>query len=229
MRILIADDDITSRTVLSAVLQKGGHEVVEVCDGDEALVVLQCADAPRMAILDWMMPGIDGIEVCRRVRACETDHPPYLIILTTRGEKTDISEGLNAGANDYIAKPFSAVELSARIEVGCRYVALEDRFAAKVRELREAMAQIKTLGGIVPICSSCKKIRDDAGYWRQVELYVSEHSDAKFTHGICPECMAKLYPEYAANRERLGKGATGPDQHGVQAGVAAPDTKNPAA
>ena len=229
MRILIADDDITSRTVLSAVLQKGGHEVVEVRDGDEALAVLQRADAPRLAILDWMMPGIDGIEICRRVRACETDHPPYLIVLTTRGEKADISEGLNAGANDYIAKPFSVVELSARIEVGCRYVALEDRFAAKVRELREAMAQIKTLSGIVPICSSCKKIRDDAGYWRQVELYVSEHSDAKFTHGICPECMARLYPEYAEDERGQGGARRRSGESRAAGDAAQPDTKNPAA
>jgi len=229
MRILIADDDITSRSVLSAVLQKNGHEVVEACDGTEALAVLEGTDAPRIAILDWMMPGIDGVDLCMRVRARETDRPPYLMILTTRGEKTDVSAGLRAGANDYIAKPFNAVELAARVEVGCRYVELEDRLAAKVRELREAMAQIKTLSGIVPICSSCKKIRDDAGYWRQVEIFIGEHSDAQFTHGICPECMAKLYPEYAehasaqAGARRRG-GATRPAGDPPQ-----PDTKNPAA
>lgn len=229
MRILIADDDITSRTVLAAVLQKNGHEVVEACDGTEALAVLEGADAPRIAILDWMMPGMDGIGICQRVRARESDRPPYLMMLTTRGEKTDVSAGLRAGANDYLAKPFNAVELAARVEVGCRFVELEDRLATKVRELQEAMAQIKTLSGIVPICSSCKKIRDDAGYWSQVEIYVSEHSDATFTHGICPECMAKLYPEYAENasaragarkRDGVTRTAGDPPQ---------PDTKNPAA
>jgi CheY-like chemotaxis protein len=229
MRILIADDDITSRTVLSAVLQKNGHEVVGACDGNEALAVLEGADAPRLAILDWMMPGMDGIGICQRVRARESDRPPYLMMLTTRGEKTDVSAGLRAGANDYLAKPFNAVELTARVEVGCRFVELEDRLAAKVRELQEAMAQIKTLSGIVPICSSCKKIRDDAGYWKQVELFVGEHTDATFTHGICPDCMAKLYPEYATHREHSGTGAAKPAQPGTQAGAPASGTKNPAA
>lgn len=229
MRILIADDDITSRTVLAAVLQKNGHEVVEACDGTEALAVLEGPDAPRIAILDWMMPGMDGIGICQRVRARESDRPPYLMMLTTRGEKTDVSAGLRAGANDYLAKPFNAVELAARVEVGCRFVELEDRLAAKVRELQEAMAQIKTLSGIVPICSSCKKIRDDAGYWRQVEIYVSEHTGATFTHGICPDCMAKLYPEYATHREHSGTGAAKSAQPGTQAGAPAPGTKNPAA
>ena len=215
MRILIAEDDITSRTVLSAVLQKNGHEPVEARDGAEALASLLREDAPRMAILDWMMPEIDGVEVCRRVRAREQERPPYLIMLTTRGEKTDVSTGLRAGANDYIAKPFNAVELVARIEVGCRYVALEDRYAAKVRELEEALAQIKTLSGVVPICSHCKKIRDDEGYWNQFEAFVASHTEARVTHGICPVCMAKLYPEYvdepgeAETRKRPG--ATGPE------------------
>ena len=196
MRILIADDDITSRTLLSAVLRKNGHEIVEARDGVEALAALLREDAPRVGVLDWVMPEIDGVEVCRRVRAGEPERPPYLIMLTTRGGKTDIATGLRAGANDYIAKPFNAVELAARIEVGCRYVTLEDRFETKVRELQEALAQIKTLSGIVPICSHCKKIRDDAGYWNQVEAFVASHTEARFTHGICPECMAKLYPEY---------------------------------
>jgi DNA-binding response OmpR family regulator len=151
MRILIADDDITSRAVLSAVLQKNGHEVLVVCDGTEAWEALQRPDAPRLAILDWMMPGLAGVEICRRVHDQDTSQPPYLILLTTRGEKSDVSEGLHAGADDYLTKPFDAVELAARVEVGCRFVALEDRFAAKVQELREALAQIKTLSGIVPI------------------------------------------------------------------------------
>ncbi len=215
MRILIAEDDITSRTVLSAVLQKNGHEPVEARDGAEALATLLREDAPRMAILDWMMPEIDGVEVCRRVRAREQERPPYLIMLTTRGEKTDVSTGLRAGANDYIAKPFNAVELVARIEVGCRYVALEDRYAAKVRELEEALAQIKTLSGVVPICSHCKKIRDDEGYWNQFEAFVASHTEARVTHGICPECMAKLYPEYVDKpgeaESKKQPGATGPE------------------
>lgn len=199
MRILIADDDITSRTVLSAVLLKSGHEVIEARDGREALAALERDDAPRVGILDWMMPEIDGAEVCRRAQAARPERPPYLILLTTRDSKEDIATGLQAGANDYITKPFNARELRARLEVGCRVVALEERLATKVRELETALAQIKTLGGIVPICSHCRRIRDDAGYWNQLEAYLAAHSDALVSHGLCPECFTEHYPEYAAD------------------------------
>jgi DNA-binding response OmpR family regulator len=147
MRILIADDDLTTRTMLTAVLQKCGHEVVAACDGTEAWAALQQPDAPPVAVLDWMMPGLDGRELCRRVRARDTDRPVYLILLTTRGGKKDVCAGLSAGADDYIPKPFDPVELGARIEVGRRVVALQEGLAAKVRELREALDLIETLRG----------------------------------------------------------------------------------
>ena len=195
--ILIAEDDPTSRTLLAAVLRKGGHEVVEACDGGEAWDVLQRPDAPRLAILDWMMPGLDGVAVVRNVRAVETDQPPYLIMLTTRNESNDIIEGLHAGADDYLVKPWDPGELRARIEVGCRMLNLQNRLAQKIRELEEALDQVRTLEGILPICSFCKKIRDDRNYWRQVEDYVGSHSEVKFSHSICPECMSKHYPDFA--------------------------------
>ena len=197
MRILIADDDLTSRTVLTSVLQKLDYDVTALPDGQSAWEALQQDDAPRLAILDWLMPGIDGVELCRRIRSRETDQPPYLILLTTRAEKKDISEGLNSGANDYLTKPFDLSELRARLAVGARMVALQDRLFGKILELRDALEQIKTLRGIVPICSSCKKIRDDKGYWSQVEAYISRHSDATFSLGICPDCLHRLYPDTA--------------------------------
>ena len=195
MRILIAEDDFTSRTVLVGVLMKAGHEVTATVNGAEAWQALQQPDAPALAILDWMMPELDGPEVVRRVRARPTDQPPYLIMLTTKGEKADIIAGLQAGANDYLAKPFNPGELRARVEVGRRMVELQATLAAKLEELRLALNQIKTLRGIVPICASCKKIRDDRGYWSQVEVYVQHHTEAQFSHGICPDCVQKLYPE----------------------------------
>ncbi len=194
MRILIAEDDFTSRTVLAGVLKKTGHEVLETVNGSAAWTAMQLPDAPRMAILDWMMPEMDGPEVVRRVRDLQPVCQPYIIMLTTRGEKADIIAGLDAGADDYIAKPFDPGELRARVEVGRRLIGMQDALAAKVDELRQALDQIKTLQGILPICSSCKKIRDDRGYWNQVEVYISDHTDAEFTHGICPECVKKLYP-----------------------------------
>ena len=199
MNILIAEDDVTSRNMLAAVLRKAGHDVTETANGAEAWEELQKPDAPRLAIIDWLMPGVDGLEVIRRVRTMETDQPLYLIMLTKKGEKSDIIAGLEAGANDYLPKPFDAGELRARVEVGRRMVEMQNALAEKIGELRRALAEIKTLRGIVPICAGCKKIRDDSGFWQQVEVYVRDHSEAQFSHGICPECMKRLYPELAGN------------------------------
>lgn len=195
MRILIADDDLTSRSILSAVLQKNGYEVLAVADGAAALEALSKPDSPRLAILDWMMPEMDGIEVLRRLRSGGPDLQPYIIMLTSRGEKSDIVSGLQAGANDYLAKPFDSGELQARVAVGRRMVELEGKLQAMVEQLSQALEQVRTLRGIVPICANCKKIRDDAGYWQQVEVYVREHTEAEFSHGLCPECIRSLYPE----------------------------------
>lgn len=201
MRILIAEDDFTSRGMLAAVLRKAGHEPVETVNGLEAWKALQQSDAPRLVILDWMMPEMDGLEVLRRVRAVGSDRPPYILMLTSKTDKAAVIAGLDAGANDYLTKPFDAGELRARVEVGRRLVELEDALAGKIGELQRALAEIKTLRGIVPICAWCKKIRDDEGYWSQVEVYVHDHSEADFTHGICPECMKKLDDEFSEKRE----------------------------
>ncbi len=195
MRILIADDDNTSRAVLAAVLRKIGHDLVETCNGAQAWEVLKKPDAPRLAVLDWMMPEMDGIEVVRKVRANPAGEPIHLIMLTAKAEKQDIVAGLEAGANDFLSKPFDPGELRARIEVGCQLIGTRLALEKKVDELEEALGQIKTLRGILPICSGCKKIRDDKGYWQQVEVYLQAHSDAEFSHGLCPECLQGYYPD----------------------------------
>ena len=212
MRILIAEDDCTSRTMLSAILEKQGYEVIEAVNGIAALEALQQPEAPRLAILDWLMPEMDGLEVIRRIRARQTANTPYLIMLTSMGAKNDIIKGLDAGANDYLTKPFDPDELYARIEVGRRMVELQDELieshallANKVDELSLALEQIKTLRGIVPICSNCKKIRNDKGFWQQVEVYVRNHTEAEFTHGICPECAQELYPDLCLPDDDMDK------------------------
>jgi CheY-like chemotaxis protein len=202
MRILIAEDDLTSRLTLTELLKKQGHEVVAVVNGTEALEELRKPDAPALAILDWLMPQVDGAEVVRQIRTLKTDRPPYLIMLTIRGEKADIIRGLTAGANDYLSKPFDAGELCARIEAGRRMLDMQDSLASKVEALKRALEQIKTLRGIVPICAKCKNIRDDEGYWNQVEVFIRDRSEAEFSHCICPKCMEQLYPEH-------GPGSTG--------------------
>jgi DNA-binding response OmpR family regulator len=196
MRILIADDDSASRIVLATFLERLGYEVVAVEDGLAAWRVLQLANAPRLAILDLMMPGIDGLELVRRAREIPSMLPPYLIMLSTRSEKVDIVAGLDAGANDYVAKPFDHGELRARVEVGRRMVEMRSELAAKIEQLRQAVDQIKTLKGIVPICASCKNIRDDRGFWNRVENYVRDHTEAEFSHAVCPDCMKRLYPQF---------------------------------
>jgi diguanylate cyclase (GGDEF)-like protein len=140
MKILIADDDVTSRLVLAGVLKKWGHEVVASEDGAEAWEAMRQSDAPTLAILDWMMPGLAGVEVCRRIRSLQSDQPPYLILLTARSEKADIVAGLEAGADDYLAKPFDPGELRARVDVGRRMIELQ----AKLREARDALAHEAT-------------------------------------------------------------------------------------
>ena len=205
MRILIAEDDFTSRIMLTAVLKKCGHEVEETTNGLEALSELQKPDAPKLAILDWMMPDMDGLEVVRRIRAIQSPQPPYLIMLTTKGDKADIIMGLDAGADDYLSKPFDFGELRARVEAGSRMIELQAALADKIDELHLALDQIKTLRGIVPICMSCKKIRDDKGFWNQVEIYVRDHTEAQFSHGLCPDCAKTMYPDVDLDEEDYKK------------------------
>ena len=191
MKILIAEDDVISRFLLETTLTGWGHEVVVKIDGSEALDALQVADPPPIAILDWMMPVFDGDEVCRKLRASTVSKSIYIIMLTAKGEKRDMLEGLAAGADDYLTKPFDSEQLKARVGVGIRMVEIQQVLHKKVRELEDALLQVKQLQGILPICSYCKQVRDDQNYWQQVETYVSNHSEAQFSHSICPDCYQK--------------------------------------
>ncbi len=196
MRILIAEDDISSRALLKHILAKWGYEVVVTKDGNEAWEALQAEDAPRLAILDWMMPGMDGVEVCRKVRQLDVSNPTYIILLTIRSSKKDIVAGLEAGADDYIGKPYETDELRVRVKVGERMTTLQSALAEQVHSLRKALAHVKTLQGILPICMHCHKIRNDRQSWERLEKYITEHSEAQFTHGLCPECLEKHYPDF---------------------------------
>jgi DNA-binding response OmpR family regulator len=195
MTIIIAEDDLTSRIILETVLRKQGYSVLSFSDGEEAWQALQKPDTPRLAILDWMMPGLDGPEICRRVKQLPWPDPPYLILLTALGRKADIVSGLTAGADDYLVKPFDREELLARVQVGLRMVALQGRLAQKIRELEDAAGHIRTLQGILPICMYCHKIRNDQESWLRLEHYIEDHSEAQFSHSLCPECLHKHYPE----------------------------------
>ncbi len=188
MRVLIAEDDAVSRRILETCLRNWGYEVVTTLDGDEAWRALSEANAPNLAILDIMMPGIDGLEICRRVRELSGAITPYIILLTAKHGASEIVKGIEAGADDYLTKPYDRNELRARVQVGVRIVDLQTRLADRVKELEGALEHVKQLQGILPICSYCKKIRGDEDYWQTVESYVAEHSEAEFSHGICPSC-----------------------------------------
>jgi phosphoserine phosphatase RsbU/P len=149
-----------------------------------------------------MMPELDGPEVCRRVRRDLPLANMYLVLLTARESRGDLVVGLDAGADDYITKPFDAEELRARVQVGVRVLALQERLAERVADLQTALAKVKQLRGLLPICSYCKRIRGDDQYWQQLEGYIAEHSDAQFSHGICPTCYAAVSAELDARKPR---------------------------
>jgi CheY-like chemotaxis protein len=202
MKILLADDDLIPRTMLRTALTEWGFAVETAGNGIDALRALQKADAPKLALLDWEMPGVDGVEVCRRIRAEPTSLPPYLILLTGRDNKSDVIAGLENGANDYVTKPFNRAELKARIQVGQRVLELQQNLAGRVRELEDALAQVKQLQELLPICCYCKKIRDDKNYWQQVESYFTNHSETRFSHCICPECWESTVQPQLAELEK---------------------------
>jgi PleD family two-component response regulator len=191
-KIWVVDDDSISRAVLSANLAKWGYDVVAFSDGQAAWRSLQMSEPPLLAILDWMMPEMDGLEICKKIRSSPGTRSAYVILLTARESREDLILGLQAGADDYISKPFDAGVLRARVEVGLRVLRLQKEVTDQVRDLENALKRIKQLQGLLPICSYCKRIRDDQNYWQQVESYISQHSEAQFSHGICPECYEKF-------------------------------------
>ncbi len=189
--MLVADDDPVSRRLLERLLARD-YQVTVVADGEQAWAALQTPERPRLLVLDWMMPGVDGPELCRRLRQLPEIEPCYVLLLTAKQSLADVVTGLEAGADDYITKPFAAEELRARVRVGVRVLELQIDLAEHLRQLQQALARVKQLQGLLPICSYCKRIRDDKNYWQQLETYLSEHSEAVFSHGLCPECYSRF-------------------------------------
>lgn len=194
MKILIAEDDALSHTLLTRHLEKWDHEVIGTKNGGEALETFQSDEDIQFLLLDWMMPEIDGVEVCRRIKSEHSYRFSYIIMLTAKNQSDDIAQALDLGADEYIVKPFQPVELRARISAGERIVRLHNELQTKLDELTEAYEHVKQLQGIIPICAWCKRIRDDSDFWSNVEDYMSAHSEVKFSHGVCPDCMKEKYP-----------------------------------
>jgi len=147
MKILITEDDRTSRWALEAILKKAGYEVIAASNGKEAWQVMQGEDPAPLAIVDWMMPEMNGVEFCRKVRESAVLSSTYIILLTSKRQKDDFVTGLDSGADDFIRKPFDRDEFLARLRAAERRIKLESSLATQVRELNQALSKIKTLQG----------------------------------------------------------------------------------
>ena len=200
MRALIADDDYVTTAILTKTLQRWGLDSIVAHGGEEAWQILLRDPEIGMAILDWEMPGIVGPELCRRIRQHPDRAHLHVLLLTARDSQTDLIAGLDAGADDYLTKPFDQEELRARIHVGLRVLGLQSRLSDRVTELQAALSKVKQLQGLLPICSYCKKVRPDRDYWEQVEDYVASHTGLQFSHGICPTCYDAVIESLEKNK-----------------------------
>jgi sigma-B regulation protein RsbU (phosphoserine phosphatase) len=176
MNILIAEDEAVSRNILRSVLEAAGYRVTAAANGLEALDAWRIAES-RVVISDWLMPELDGLDLCRRIREARQDRYTYYILLTGRSGKDSYLTAMDAGIDDFITKPVDADELKARLRVAERILGLRER--------------IDALEGLLPICSYCKRIRDDKQTWNALEGYIEQRSGAEFSHGVCPDCYRK--------------------------------------
>lgn len=191
-----------SRRRLEATLEALGHEVFSCEDGVEAWEAFQGGGDFQLIITDWLMPRLSGIELCRKIREAQVGSSAYAYVILLTGHDQGLIEGMEAGADDFITKPFRPDELRVRIQAGLRVLALERALSTRVDELEQALARVRRLEGLLPICSYCKKIRHSEGpqgekqEWESVESYVTHRSEAKFSHSICPTCYDReLAPE----------------------------------
>ncbi|HEY1325891.1 MAG TPA: response regulator transcription factor [Casimicrobiaceae bacterium] len=199
MRILMADDDAVLRHGLRIQLQRWGYDPVICANGDDARAALaEGNDPPLVAILDRSMPGVDGLTLCGEIRSTPRLRATYVVLLTAHDSRQDIVSGLEGGADEYMTKPFDWEMLRARLRTGVRIATLQRELASKVTELEEALRNVKQLSGLLPMCSYCKRIRDDQDYWQQLETYLSDHSEAEFSHGVCPPCLERVRAEFEA-------------------------------
>ncbi|MEM7031944.1 MAG: response regulator [Chloroflexota bacterium] len=192
-RILIVEDEALVSEMVKTMLEEAGYEIVgEASDGREALAEVRRL-LPDVVLMDIQMPNEDGISAARRIQ--ETVPTP-VVVLTAHESESLVKEASEAGVGAFLVKPPRVSEMERAITIAM--ARFDDMMTLRRlnQELSDALAKVKLLSGLLPICASCKKIRDDSGYWQQLEVYIAQHSEASFTHGICPDCTKELYPDF---------------------------------
>lgn len=216
VRILIAEDDEVTRAKFEALIGGLGHDWTSVENGWDAWE--KVLDEPFDAVVsDWVMPKIDGLELCRRIKAMGERPFCHVLMVTSKGESSDLVEGIMAGADDFMSKPVDVDVLRARLHAAERVVKLERTLARRVKELEAAMSEVKTLRGLLPVCMYCKNVRQGDDMWQDILAYLQSNVDAGFTHGICPDCyesrvkpmLAERRAEIAAEEEAEGEDPKG--------------------
>ena len=201
MSILVVDDSLATRSVLQMILEDAGYQKILLMESaHEAFQCLGLVDsiAPagdiEVVLMDIKMPDMDGVEACRRIKADSRYQDLPIVMVTALTEAGYLQSAFAAGAADYVTKPINRLELLTRMSSALKLKREMDRRKAREEELEQALQEIKVLRGILPICSRCKKIRDEHGQWHSVESYIKGHSEADFSHLICPECLDKHFP-----------------------------------
>lgn len=195
-QVLVVEDAPINVEIVLNLLGQDPQLLLRVArTGHEALAAVQ-AELPDLILLDIGLPDLDGYGVCQQLKADEKSAKIPIIFLTSRDEPEDVVQGFEAGGVDYITKPFEALELKARVACHLAQKRWADAERALIAELEAALAEVKALSGLIPICAWCKQVRDDQGFWQQVESYVADHSQAKFSHGVCPSCLPKLKAQF---------------------------------
>ncbi len=188
VRVLVVDDVPVQRIALQRRLDKWGYEVLAVESAEQAYASLGDRDAPTLVVLDWTLPDMDGPELCRRIRAHASLRTAYLILYTSRESSEDLVAGLEAGANDFVSKTADPEELRARLQVGARYALLHRDLQARTREVEAALETVNKLQGILPICSYCKRVRDDRSYWHEIDRFLVQRTDLELSWSTCDQC-----------------------------------------
>lgn len=203
-KILLVDDRPENLFALETLLADFALDIIKAASGNEALALTLEHDF-ALVLLDVQMPEIDGFETAELMRGCEkTKNVPIIFVTAISHEEVHVFKGYETGAVDYLYKPISPYILQSKVKVFCELhrqkMIIQDHvneIEKKNRILEKQLNEIKVLRGLLPICANCKKIRNDNGYWEEIEGYICEHSEADFSHSICPDCMKKLYPEYS--------------------------------